>query len=484
MNQKKQELVEYAKGLNCQESIVSWIEKRIEAPINISECEHIIDYLNSDKCPKRLNSATYKQMLSNSKKWTKSLAKKGKDLGVKASDVEVVLDFKDGFKIVKLLGENEYKREGFLMRHCVASYYGKDVEIYSLRDKDNMPHCTMERDVQIKGKGNGEIHPKYIDYVVKFLEWSGMTVRDSEMENLGYVVPEFPDYVQNKLYKDKYIRKTETVKYSDNVKIFTDINEAVEYKGEKVCLFSGDADFECSKITDLGKLTSIGGGADFECSKITDLGKLTSIGGSADFGGSKITDLGKLTSIGGSADFGGSKLTDLGKLTSIGGSADFGDSKITDLGKLTSIGGSAYFRNSKLTDLGKLTSIGGSAYFSGSKITDLGKLTSIGGSAYFSGSKITDLGKLTSIGGSAYFRDSKITDLGKLTSIGGSADFRDSKLTDLGKLTSIGGSAYFGGFKITDLGKLTSIGGSADFGDSKLKPKDIEKLKTISNKNG
>ena len=73
------------------------------------------------------------------------------------------------------------------MSSCVASYYGKDVKVYSLRDKFNNPHCTMEKDQQIKGKGNGDIDPKYVGYVVKFLEISEMTVGENEMNHLGYV---------------------------------------------------------------------------------------------------------------------------------------------------------------------------------------------------------------------------------------------------------------------------------------------------------
>jgi hypothetical protein len=38
------------------------------------------------------------------------------------------------------------------MSHCVASYYGRDVEIYSLRDNKNLPHCTVEENKQVKGK--------------------------------------------------------------------------------------------------------------------------------------------------------------------------------------------------------------------------------------------------------------------------------------------------------------------------------------------
>jgi hypothetical protein len=72
------------------------------------------------------------------------------------------------------------------MSHCVASYYWRNVNVYSLRDKQNNPHCTIEENQQIKGKWNGKIDPKYINYVVKFLEKLGMTVWENEMKNLWY----------------------------------------------------------------------------------------------------------------------------------------------------------------------------------------------------------------------------------------------------------------------------------------------------------
>ena len=95
------------------------------------------------------------------------------------------------------------------MRHCVQSYYGKDVEVYSLRDKDNVPHCTMEKDRQVKGRGNGDIAPKYVDYIVKFLQSTGMNVGDSEMKHLGYInieklLPELAVNTVDILYAGKY----------------------------------------------------------------------------------------------------------------------------------------------------------------------------------------------------------------------------------------------------------------------------------------
>jgi len=139
------------------------------------------------------------------------------------------------------------------------------------------------------------------------------------------------------------------------------INEEVQelpnkfYRKGEVIFDLVDFDVKLTKI--------IVGNANFENSKLTDLGNLTTIGGTANFRDSKLTDLGKLTTIGGYADFENSKLTDLGNLTTIGGYADFENSKLTDLGNLTTIGGYANFENSLVTDLGKLTTIGGDAYF-------------------------------------------------------------------------------------------------------------------------
>jgi len=184
--------LKYGEVVNANEDVQSWIKRNLtnylkENSENQDEIEHIIDYLVSEDAPERMSKMSYPEALSNSKKWTKAQQKKGVDIQELAEDTEVVLKLKDGFNIVKLLGENAYKREGFLMSQCVGSYYGNGKEIYSLRDKDNMPHCTMEAGQQVKGKGNGSIHPKYVEHVVKFLEFTGMTVGENEMKNLGYM---------------------------------------------------------------------------------------------------------------------------------------------------------------------------------------------------------------------------------------------------------------------------------------------------------
>jgi len=161
---------------------------------NVTEIEHIIDYLNSDKAPKRLRKMSYEEAKNGAEKWTKSLIKRAADIVETEEDVETIIDFKNGVKLVKLIGKNAFLREGKLMRHCVASYHGKaDCSVYSLRDVGNNPHCTIEVSHgnndsinQIKGKGNGCIHPRYIKYVLKILKHFNVDVRDSELSNLGY----------------------------------------------------------------------------------------------------------------------------------------------------------------------------------------------------------------------------------------------------------------------------------------------------------
>jgi hypothetical protein len=211
----KIEIYNYAKNMEINPDVIAWLEKTEKDWVNQEEIEHIIDYLASNKRPKKLERATYIQMKTNSKKWSESLQKKGCDYKETEKDIEVIKTWNRSFKFVKLKSERAYEREGKLMRHCVISYFDKNDEIYSLRDKNNQPHCTISKSSQqIKGKGNGSIHPKYIKYVVEFLEFLGINVRDSEMKNLGYInvssiVPHLHKETISKLFKKKYIKYPE-----------------------------------------------------------------------------------------------------------------------------------------------------------------------------------------------------------------------------------------------------------------------------------
>ena len=191
------EALNYANGMNARDEVLAWIKSvyknYAEKNPTSHEIEHIIDYLASDAAPKRLLKMSYPDAKRKADEWSKANQKKGKDLIDSDDDIEVIHDFLDGSKIVRLKTKKAFQREGFLMNHCVGGYDVNDsILIYSYRDEKNMPHATFEvrkesgEINQIKGKGNGPIHKKYIHPILAFLKSIGMEIRPSEMVNLGY----------------------------------------------------------------------------------------------------------------------------------------------------------------------------------------------------------------------------------------------------------------------------------------------------------
>ena len=210
---------------------------------NQSDIEHILDFVYSNK--KIYKSISYKTMLEKANAWTKKLNAKAskKDTEKQGKDYEVIKKWR-GYKMVKLLSKSAYTREGKLMSHCVASYYNKDDEIYSLRDSKNLPHATLSKSSQqIKGKGNGSINPKYIRYVVEFLESIDIQVRDSEMANLGYVNiskvngVEFP---KSSIFRENYFFGGDLHKIKGDV----DTLEMIEVFG----FIEQDNDYKCKSL--------------------------------------------------------------------------------------------------------------------------------------------------------------------------------------------------------------------------------------------
>src|SRR3990167_6836060 len=107
--------ISYARAFEARQEVIEWLQtvlvKHLEKNPEVQdEIEHIIDYLSSDSAPQRIQHMAYGEAKNNTDKWTKSLQKKGEHIKETDKDTEIVLDFKDGFKIVKLIGENAYKR--------------------------------------------------------------------------------------------------------------------------------------------------------------------------------------------------------------------------------------------------------------------------------------------------------------------------------------------------------------------------------------
>jgi len=193
------QLEEYAGGIGASPEVCDWLKtvgkkSLLKKLTNIDEVEHILDFLNSDAAPLRLRRMSFKDAKRKSSEWVERNKKKGRNLIDSSSDIELIHDFSDGTKIVQLKSKKSFQREGFLMNHCVGGYSSdrEDCLIYSYRDAQNMPHATFEvrkennEIMQIKGKGNGPIHPKYIYPILAFLKSIGMDIRPNDMKNLGY----------------------------------------------------------------------------------------------------------------------------------------------------------------------------------------------------------------------------------------------------------------------------------------------------------
>lgn len=191
-------IIEYAVTINASDEIINWLntvgKKAIKTKsITESHLEHIVDYLISSSAPTRLRKMSFKDAKRKADEWTKANQKRGRDIVDTDEDIETVHDFLDGTKIVLLKTKKAYEREGFFMSHCLGGYsVNSDVLMYSYRDANNEPHATFEIQkinneiVQIKGKGNGPIHPKYIHPILAFLKTVGFDIRPSDMKNLGY----------------------------------------------------------------------------------------------------------------------------------------------------------------------------------------------------------------------------------------------------------------------------------------------------------
>jgi hypothetical protein len=213
------QLLEYAKSLNSSEEVIHWLKtagaKSIKTnKTNVSELEHVIDWFNSSDAPKRLQKMSVVDAKRLSSQWMEKNKSKGSKLADSPDDIKKFMKFDDESSIVVLQTKKAFEREGFLMSHCVGGYSVRDgYDIYSLRDKDNNPHATFEvakssdNILQVKGKGNGPIHPKYIHRVLEFLKKIGMSIRPSEMINLGYyhIHEKHLEFVKNKVRKGEQV---------------------------------------------------------------------------------------------------------------------------------------------------------------------------------------------------------------------------------------------------------------------------------------
>ena len=135
------------------------------------------------KMPLKLHKLTMAQALEASALWHEDMARQAERIRVDQAGfggdpnaVQVLADGGQGWRWVRVTSPEGLDYEGNAMGHCVGrGGYDTGVTIISLRDKHNMPHCTIEWDEdsrsveQVQGRANGPVVEKYSMSVATFI---------------------------------------------------------------------------------------------------------------------------------------------------------------------------------------------------------------------------------------------------------------------------------------------------------------------------
>lgn len=161
-----------------------------ELSVYNNDVRYIADYFNgAQDIPQNIWDMTFPQVLELSEEWHEQFKGREDSTGPYQTK-NVVYDFENGFTIVEVPSE-DLGTEGDNMGHCVGGYCdavesGMTI-IYSLRDRNNKPHATIEVEKtryetvvhQIKGKGNDAPVPKYRPMIKQWLKTTNLNYHDS-----------------------------------------------------------------------------------------------------------------------------------------------------------------------------------------------------------------------------------------------------------------------------------------------------------------
>ncbi|MFA5025122.1 MAG: PcfJ domain-containing protein [Candidatus Shapirobacteria bacterium] len=159
----------------------------------LNQITHVLDYF-AENPNINISRISVPEAIRQSDEWTKNLNKKALDVEDNTG-TKTLRKYPDGFRWVEVTSKLSLDREGKIMGHCVGSYYDRvssgNTKIYSLRDKKNEPHCTIEHREntinQIKGKGNRAVDEKYIKYCKDFVLNPIKGINFKEVRNLGNI---------------------------------------------------------------------------------------------------------------------------------------------------------------------------------------------------------------------------------------------------------------------------------------------------------
>lgn len=184
-----------AMDLDLEKNELQWFATNLEiagkAP-DANGLQSALDYIRAEK--PELHGLTFEKALEESVRWHRQFAKKKPELG-KYKHNKVVLECGDLRWVLVSLAD--LKAEGDQMGHCVGGggyergVKNKTIRIYSLRDRKNEPHVTVEYNVrhnsfiQVQGKQNDAPVVKYHPAIGALVDKLAVRMDDVSLQYLS-----------------------------------------------------------------------------------------------------------------------------------------------------------------------------------------------------------------------------------------------------------------------------------------------------------
>lgn len=183
--------------INLPEWSRAWAQKRLAehvaagGEVSPAEWTHLRDWLlvlptERPKMPAKMGKVTLAQAMKMQHNWHADMAarsariasKRGKFVG-DPDAVETVcpaVGLAEGWRWVRILTPEGLDYEGNAMGHCVGrGSYDRGPTIFSLRDPNGLPHCTVEWSerqcsvLQVQGRANAQVVERYHAAVCAFV---------------------------------------------------------------------------------------------------------------------------------------------------------------------------------------------------------------------------------------------------------------------------------------------------------------------------
>lgn len=210
------QLPDWAKKAMCENRPIHWFDTVQVRRRNLWQAiEQIVHWFNdfaaTDKRWTRLDRVNFETAASAAAMWFCDVQSNLWDYVKDQPPVVYSFDDGSGFYWVKMVTPLHFERESRLMNHCVGngSYYNLyksgDCSYYSLRDRRNEPHATMEVTMrerghwtsinapnarypsmsQVKGKGNAKPTGNYQPYIYSFVRANNWPI-NGDMHNIDH----------------------------------------------------------------------------------------------------------------------------------------------------------------------------------------------------------------------------------------------------------------------------------------------------------